>query len=265
MNTLRFATYLAPNMWPVYAAVTAYVGKRLGAPVELTVGASFDAFAQGQTDVGFICGLPYVQLMRAPNPSVTLLAAPTLQGERYHGAPIYYSDVVVRRESPFRRLADLREHVWAYNDVDSHSGYNLTRYMLAQMGETQGFFSRVVAAGSHQRALRLLVGGEIDGSAIDSQVLAIELRDHSSIAEQIRTIAIFGPSTIQPVVAARRLPEALRADISAALWAMGDDPAARADLDHGFVERFVPIDDTAYDDIRAMLATVEAAHFTVLR
>ena len=40
---------------------------------------------------------------------------------------------------------------------------------------------------------------------------------------------------------------------------LGDDPTARPLLAHGFIDRFRPVDDGAYDDIRAMLATVEAA------
>jgi hypothetical protein len=35
-------------------------------------------------------------------------------------------------------------------------------------------------------------------------------------------------------------------------------------LDYGVVERFAPVDDAAYDDIRAMLATIEAAGWTSL-
>jgi hypothetical protein len=35
-------------------------------------------------------------------------------------------------------------------------------------------------------------------------------------------------------------------------------------LGHGFIERFAVVDDGAYDDIRAMLATVEAAGWTSL-
>ena len=107
--------------------------------------------------------------------------------------------------------------------------------------------------------------GEVDASAIDSQVLAVELRDHPELAARLRVIATFGPSTIQPVVAARRLPARLREAIRAALLAMADDPAARGPLAHGFVARFAPVDDASYDDIRAMLAAVEAAAFTTLR
>lgn len=260
-TTIRFATFLAPNMWPVYQFIAAYVGQKLGRATELEVGTSFDQFAGGQIDAGFICGLPYVQLTRHTPPPVELLAAPVLQGERYGGRPIYFSDVIVRRDSPLQTLADLRGRSWSYNDLDSQSGYNLTRYQLVRLGEINGYFSRVIEAGSHQQSIRLVCQGEVDASAIDSQVLAIELRDRPELAGQIRIIDTFGPSAIQPVVAARHLPASLKADLRAVLLAMGEDPATQPALAHGFVERFAPVTDETYNDIRAMLAAAEAVGF----
>lgn len=51
---LRFATYLAPNMEPVYRFVADAVGDRLGVASDLQVGRSFDQFARGEVDVGFV-------------------------------------------------------------------------------------------------------------------------------------------------------------------------------------------------------------------
>ena len=59
---LRFATFLAPNMLPVYRFLADKIGHRLGRPVELVVGRSFDQFERGEADLGVICGLPYVWL-----------------------------------------------------------------------------------------------------------------------------------------------------------------------------------------------------------
>ena len=41
---LRFATYLAPNMTPVYRFLADRIGQRLGRPGELVAGRSFDQF-----------------------------------------------------------------------------------------------------------------------------------------------------------------------------------------------------------------------------
>ena len=104
----------------------------------------------------------------------------------------------------------------------------------------------------------------MDAAAIDSQVLAIELRDHPQLAARLRVIDTFGPSTIQPVVAASRLPEPLKDQVRELLVGLADDPSARPVLDYGFIDRFTPVGDAAYDDIRAMLATIEAAGWTSL-
>jgi len=105
---LRVATFLAPNMLPVSEFLTDAIGRELGTGAELFVGASFDQFADGEIDAGFICGLPYVKLSRQTPAPVEVLAAPVLSGDRYLGRPIYFSDVIVHRDSPFRTFADLR-------------------------------------------------------------------------------------------------------------------------------------------------------------
>jgi phosphonate transport system substrate-binding protein len=260
---LRFATFLAPNMLPVYRFLADRIADRLGRPVELVVGRSFDEFERGKADLGVICGLPYVWLAARRPPPVEPLAAPVLAGDRYAGRPVYYSDVIVRRDSPISCLEELRGYSWAYNEPASQSGHTVTLYSLVRMGAEPGFFARVVEAGFHQRAIRLVAGGAVDAAAIDSQVLAIELRDHPQLAG-LRVVGSFGPSTIQPVVAASRLPEQLKDQVREFLVKLGDDPTARPVLDHGLIRRFSPVDDAAYDDIRAMLATVEAAGWTSL-
>lgn len=262
---LQFATFLAPSIRPVYQAVAEYVSRGLGCDTRLVEGRSFGEFAGGTADIGFICGLPYVQLMEQDAPPVELLAAPVLQGERYGGRPIYFSDVIVRRDSPFRTFADLRGRSWSYNDPDSHSGYGITRYHMVRLGETRGYFGRVVEAGFHQESIRLVRDGEIDASAIDSQVLAVAMRDAPALAEEVHIIDTFGPSSIQPVVAARSLPDTLKADVQTALLRMHLDAEARSGLSHGLVERFAPVTDADYDDIREMLAVTEAAKFNVLK
>ena len=264
-RTLRFATFLAPNMLPVYEFIAEHIGRHLNCRTTLMVGTAFDQFGSGEIDAGFICGLPYIELARQVPAPVELLAAPVISGARYGGRPIYFSDVIVRRGSTVESFADLRGRSWAYNDLDSHSGYNLTRYHLVRLGETRGFFSRVIEAGFHQRAVEMVVAGEIDATAVDSQVLAIALRDQPGLAEELRVIDVLGPSTIQPVLAARHLPVDLRAALRTILLKMSDDRAARMELAQGFVERFVPIADADYDDIRDMLAVAENARFLTIR
>jgi phosphonate transport system substrate-binding protein len=265
MHALRFGTYLAPSVLSVYEAITEEVGRRLGIETELVVETSYESCRADRNEVCFVCSLPYVTFERQGLDLAVPVAAPVLRGERYRGRPIYFSDVIVHRDSPVRSFLDLRGRSWAYNEPLSHSGYGITRYHLVQMGETHGFFGRVVEAGFHQDAIRMVARGDIDGSAIDSQVLAVELRDHPELAEQLRVVEILGPSTIQPVAVSRRVPEELREEIRGVLVTMAEDPRVRERLAIGMVDRLVAVDASSYDDIRMMVDACEAAGFLELR
>jgi phosphonate transport system substrate-binding protein len=266
-DRLRFGTYLASNETTLglYELVTEEVGRRLRLPTELVVESSYESCEKDENEVCFVCSLPYVIFERRGLDLAVPVAAPVLEGDRYGGRPIYFSDVIVHRDSPFRRFLDLRERSWAYNEPLSHSGYGITRYHLVTLGETNGFFGQVVEAGFHREAIRMVARGEVDGSAIDSQVLAIELRDHPDLAEQVRVVEALGPSTIQPVAVSRRVPPDMREAIRQVLVTMAEDPARRQRLTLALVHRFAPVDAGSYDDIRMMVDACEAAGFLDLR
>jgi phosphonate transport system substrate-binding protein len=249
----------------MYEAVTEAVGRRLGIATELVVETSYESCERDEYEVCFVCSLPYVTLERRGIRPAVPVAAPVLRGERYGRRPIYFSDVIVHRDAPFRSFEDLRGRSWAFNEPLSHSGYGITRYHLLRLGETNGFFGEVVEAGFHETAIRMVAAGEVDGSAIDSQVLAVAMRDEASLREALRVVDALGPSTIQPVAVSRRVPEALRNGVRDTLVALAEDPAGRERLAVGLVERLVPVGPEAYDDIRMMVEACEAAGFTELR
>jgi len=63
---------------------------------------------------------------------------------------------------------------------------------------------------------------------------------------------VLGPSTIQPLVATGAVDASVVESVQSVVTAMRGEG-----LERGLVERFVAIDDAAYDDIRSMLRAVE--------
>jgi ABC-type phosphate/phosphonate transport system substrate-binding protein len=259
VKPLVFANFLAPNMTQVYADVAARVGRELARPTELIDGRALEQLRDGPVDVAFLCGLPYVRLCRERPGALRPLAAPVLDEPRYEDRPVYFSDIIVRRDSPVRSFGDLRGRHWAYNDEESYSGCLLVRYHLLQQGESEAFFGRVTFSGRHQESIRQVVAGEVDASAIDSHVLGVERLRNPELAGTIRVIAVLGPSTIPLVVATARVAEEVQARVRDALCELGGDPVSRDVLASGLIRRFTPIDDRAYDDIRQKMAVVESS------
>ena len=179
---LRFATFLAPNMAPVYRYLADRISRRLGRPVELVVGRSFDQFERGQADLGVICGLPHVWLAARHPAPVEPLAAPVLSG----GPVRWPSRLLLRCDRRPRQpdhppggaggpLLGLQRAGVAFRP-------HRDPLQPGRHGGRPGFLGKVLQAGFHQRAIRLVQAGTVDAAAIDSQVLAIELRDHPRLA-----------------------------------------------------------------------------------
>lgn len=253
---LRFANFLSPALFPTYERIVDAIARATGIPASLETGEALDDLAQGHLAGGFICGLQYVHLSRDPLAMVELSAAPLLLGERYQ-QPCYFSDIVVRCDSPLTCFADLAGCSWAYNETSSHSGYNLVYDSLLQRNLSPAYFASWRASGSHAHSLAMVARGEADATAIDSHVLAALLRDDPHLAAQVRTIGSFGPSAVPPVVVSRGLDAALRQAIREALLHMAHDPVDAEHLRHGFIERFVPVSDELYDGIRQMYERVQ--------
>jgi phosphonate transport system substrate-binding protein len=256
---LRFTSCQSENSEFIGRELTRYVGERLGLTTQFVDGIPWQVRQQlldeGVIHSGWICGLPYVLLADRYRPRMELLAAPVMAGVRYAGRPVYFSDVVVRHDSPARSFLDLRGSRWGYNEPRSHSGYEVVRFYLSQLGERTGFFGKAIETGAHQETLRSILEREVDASAIDSTVLETELRHRPSLRMQLRVIGTLGPSPAPPWIVSHRLPRILRLRLRSVMLDMHKDSGGRAILREARMARFARVSDRDYDPIRSMSRT----------
>lgn len=259
-KSLRFTSVQAQNSESVVADIAAYLGRRLGIETEFVNHVDWKERERmldaGELDVAWICSLPYT--WRAAS-GIELLAAPVMEGERYGDRAIYFSDVVVRTETPYRCFEDLRGSRWAYNEPHSHSGYNVVRYHMGRSGIGDRFFGSVTESGAHQESLRLILDAEVDASAIDSMVLEREMAIRpNQYAGRLRTLAILGPSPAPPWVTRADLPVEIRLRLREALLGMHQCEEGKEILRAGNTRRFATVVDRDYDLIREMERTAAA-------
>jgi phosphonate transport system substrate-binding protein len=257
--TLRFATFLAPSMEPVYRDVAREVGEAMGCATTLRTGRDLKELEREDIDVSFVCSPVYLWLADRQEPLAEAVAAPVLADPGSGGKPVSHSDVIVAAQSDARSFGDLRGRSFAYNEPWSHSGYGCVRVRLAEMGATEGFFGRVVEAGHHRRSMRMVGEGEVEAAAIDTQVLAIERREHREVTQRIRVIDRLGPYPVQPVAASTRLEPSIRAELRSVFADLHTHPGVREALTFGLVDRFVPVTDADYDVTRSMQRAVTAS------
>ncbi|CAA9451324.1 MAG: ABC transporter, substrate-binding protein (cluster 12, methionine/phosphonates) [uncultured Rubrobacteraceae bacterium] len=272
---LRFVTYLSPGIpLAFFEAVVDHVRRALGWRASLSVETRVsgpvrggdDPFSEGEADVGFMCTPSFFWLRELEGPPVELLpAAPVFGDCRAPGRPVYFSEVVVRRESPARSFLDLRGRSWAYNDPCSLSGYYNLLKKLAEMGEDGSFFDRVCCSKSHLNSIQMVAGSEVDAAAIDSNVLRINLGSAPGLGERLRVIETWGPFPIQPVVLRSGLHPELKERLRVALLAIATGPHASPTLDEFGLERFAPVTYEHYASEEQALRKCESKLGTRLR
>src|SRR5437762_5321023 len=128
--------------------------------------------AEGSLLMGQVCGYP---LTHAYSGRLRVIATPCYSTP-YSSGPEYCSVVVVRRDSTYQTVADLRHTRCAVNGYDSNSAMNMLRALVAPLSHNGRFFSKVFATGSHKSSLDNIASGNADCCAIDCVLYTLFLR-----------------------------------------------------------------------------------------
>lgn len=91
---------------------------------------------------------------------------PVLRDVDNNGAEGYYSIIVVRADSPYQSIADLKGKSFAFADPNSTSGYAFPSFYLREQGfDHKTHFSGTVFSGSHENSIIAVQKGQFDAGA----------------------------------------------------------------------------------------------------
>lgn len=233
-----------------YGALSEYVGRKVGKQVRLVHKTDYaqvnEMLEAGSIDVAFVCSGPYAT--GHDSFGLKLVAAPVVNGQ-----PAYYCYIIAAKSSEATSLASLRGKVFAFADPDSNTGCLVPTFMLAEKGETpESFFSETFFTYSHDNSIKAVASGEAAGAAVDSLIWDYADATDPRFTSKTRVVERSEPFAIPPVVARPDLDAELFAAVREAFTTAHEDPEGKALLDKMRIERFVTIEDSAYDSIRRM-------------
>ena len=261
---VRFTSFLGDNALDFYRQVVFYLGWATGLTTELVTGLAPDEqealVDQEKVQVVFTCGLPYVRKADQPSPRLRLIAAPVLVADYYQNRPIYFSDIIVRANSPYQTVSALRGATWAYNEVFSLSGYILFLHYLLNIGETMRFFGKMAQSGSHAISMDWVEQGRADFATVDRVVLDMEFEQHAERIKSFRTLKRLGPCPMPPIAAVTGLKEPVCHWLKEALLTMHRTKAGQVILHQAGVRRFDAVVDRDYDPIRQIIRDLHQAN-----
>jgi phosphonate transport system substrate-binding protein len=231
-----------------------YIQEKIGTKVEYVDREGYaeinDMLKNGQLEAAFVCSGPYVD--GHAQFGLELLAAP-----QAYGAPVYYSYIIVPKESPVTSFAGLRGKRFAFSDPLSNSGKLVPTYMLARMNETpESFFKEFIYTKSHDRSIKAVAQGVVDAAAVDSLIWEYLNATNPEFTSKTRILEKSPPYAIPPIVVPRDLAPELKEQIRQAVLNAHTDPKGQEILRHMRIDRFVAIPDSDYDSVREMQAWI---------
>lgn len=226
------------------------ISLKIGIPVKLVQRKTYqevnDMVRRNSIDVAFVCSLAYVE--GHDSFGMELLAVPVFDGE-----PYYYSYIIVPEYSNITSFKNLKNKTFAFTDPLSNSGKLSPEYMILQMGENpEKFFKMIFFTYSHDKSIKAVAEGMVDGAAVDSLVWEYLNATNPEITSKTKIIHISPPYGIPPVVVSKDIDPALKNNLSRILLNMHEDEKGRKILKKIMIDRFIKGNDSLYDSIREM-------------
>jgi phosphonate transport system substrate-binding protein len=227
-----------------------YIGEKLNRPVEFIDREKYDEINMlmkaGQIDVAFVCSGPYVD--GHDEFGMELLAAP-----QAYRKTVYYAYIIVAKDSPIDSFEALRGKTFAFADPLSNTGKIVPEYMLAKMNETPGtFFKKSIYTYAHDTSIKAVAQGVVDGASVDSLIWEYTNRTNPGLTAKTKIIETSPPYAVPPVAVRKGLGPAMKRKLRGILLNADHDERGKELLGKMMIEKFVVIDDSAYNSVREM-------------
>ncbi len=227
-----------------------YIGEKLNRHVDFVDRENYaevnKLIQKGEVDAAFVCGGPYVDGHK--DFGMELLAAPQAYGDT-----VYYSYIIAAKDGPIHAFENLRGKTFAFTDPMSNSGKLVPTYLLARMNETpETFFKKYIYTQSHDKAIQAVAQGIVDGAAVDSLIWEYANRTNPRFTSKTKIIKKSPPYGIPPFVVRPGLDAATKKRLKTVFLNAHKDEHGREILKGMMIDKFVVIDDSAYNSIREM-------------
>lgn len=205
----------------------------------------------GEVQLGFICSGALIGDIGA-NQIKQILVTPQIAG-----STTYNSYIIVPSSSRASSLLDLKGKTFAYMDPLSYSGRIAPQVMLKRRGyQPDNFFGKTIFTYGHEKSIRAVAEGIVDGAAVDSIIYDLTIASDKSILGKIKVVDQSEAMGNPPVVVSHKADPEFIATLKNVLLTMHLDEQGRKAMALLHFERFVHPDQRLYDKIQAMAQEV---------
>lgn len=186
--------------------------------------------------------------------NIQYAALPFLKPLNKDGTPYYRSAIIVRSDSPFKNIADLRGKTMAFGSPHSTSGNLIPRYLLWHNGIGMRDLKSFTNLKHHDAVAKAVLKGQFDAGAV-KDVVAEKYKSHG-----LRILAWSEPIPAVPLVVRKDASRNLVSSIRTALLKLDRNNPDHVKLmqtwDDEFCHGFAPASKDDYRSIFRMIREI---------
>jgi len=239
----------------LYGDLLNQIGERVNMNVEMVQRENYSEtnrlVENGEVQIAFICSGALLGSLKS-SVGQEILATPQIAG-----STTYRSYIIVPASSNAQSILDLRGKNFAYMDPLSFSGRIAPQAMVKKLGfNPENFFSKTLFTYSHDKSIRAVADGIVEGAAVDSIVYDLTLAKDAGIQGKIKVIDQSEEVGNPPVIVSNKTDKELVARLKNTLMTMHMDEEGRKAMTLLHFDRFVHPDPRLYDRVWEMAREV---------
>jgi phosphonate transport system substrate-binding protein len=244
-----------------FKGVVTTIEKATGKKVEWFFPTSYASLIESQRrgfiHLGYYGPESYIKANEASNGNIEAFAMAMWGGGVYRKVDDgYRSYIIVKADSPYKTVADLKGKNLALVNATSTSGNLIPRVELGKELKTKltDYFKSVFYAGSHTASALAVLQGRADAAAVADVTLDWAVDKKEFDGKSFRIIWQSSKLPLDPFAWRKDLLSApLREKISKAILTLDQTPEGKEFLKKTRSEKMEPVKDSAYDGIRAVM------------
>jgi phosphonate transport system substrate-binding protein len=246
----------AGKLQPLYDSIGKLLSTKLGCDVVVYVASNYnaeiEAMRAGKLEIGEFGPLGYILAHQIAGAEAVATFA-TVDGKK---PAVYFASIVTTPGSGITNIKQVTGHSFAYSDPASTSGHLFPAYALRKNGIDPDTGVKGVYAGSHTASFEAIRNKKVDAGEMNSQVIDSMTASSQYHESDFVTLWKSDPIPTDPIAVRKDLPDSFKARVREAFVSMDLTSIDTNNILKGFGHKFVPVQDSIYQPIRDLVATL---------
>ncbi|MBI5144924.1 MAG: phosphate/phosphite/phosphonate ABC transporter substrate-binding protein [Candidatus Omnitrophica bacterium] len=229
-----------------YEPLAEYLSKKLNLKVILiyldNYGEVCDKFIYKQLDAAFFGSFSYA--LTRVKAGIEPIVRPD-----YQGTSTYRGLIVVKENGNIKNIADMRGKRLALVNQATYAGYLYPLYYFKErgIGKLEAYFSKIIFAESHDKAIFALLRDEADIATPKDLVYQRVIKENPDLEKKLLVLSASEPVPSNALCVSKELDPELKNKLKQVLLNLNNDPEARSVLESlGGATRFIETQDQDY-------------------